>query len=829
MLKLDQSAISSSNTEVIPSHGWALANIINLSTEYCSNHSDSGHFVPGLDCKLYVQVINCISENFLSWINNVGELMKKDNERYLEKDDSPSQAVELANLNKLKQLYMEFLKPVNQQWHLQKLRTLVKRNIPQESETRGAKQFSTLSGNSDFLNVVFFYYYMLRIFSSLNPSIGSLAVLNLLSFTPGFLVELWEALEASIFCETAHISHDGKPSKEDNSGYLTVAACNKKQVRAVKESGSKWANVFQKISGRSTDMGNAEISKDPINSTQTNEDAYDLWDVEAVQRGAQGVTKDLLCMLHLFCATYAHLLLVLDDIEFYEKEAPFTLQQQRTIASVLNTFVYNTLIHNGGQSNKPIMDVAVRCLHLLYERDCRHKFCPSALWLGPARVGRIPIVAAARAHEAAFANFQSREALNIPSVSSVLTTVPYVYPFEERVQMFREFVKLDKVSRRVAGELSGPGPGSIEIVVRRDHIIEDGYRQLNFLGSRLKSCINVSFISECGLPEAGLDYGGLSKEFLTDLSKAAFDPRYGLFSQTSTSQSNLIPSFSARLLDNGIHMIEFLGRVVGKALYEGILLDYSFSLVFVQKLLGRYSFLDELSTLDSELYRNLMYVKHYEGDVAELSLDFTVTEEVCGKHVIIELRPGGRDISVTNENKLQYIHAMADYKLNRQLVPLANAFYRGLTDLISPSWLSLFNANEFNQLLSGGNHDFDVDDLRNNTRYTGGYSEGSRTVKLFWEVIKGFKPDERCMLLKFVTSCSRAPLLGFKHLQPSFTIHKVSCDLPLWASIGGQDVDRLPSASTCYNTLKLPTYKRPSTLRNKLLYAISSNTGFELS
>lgn len=58
-------------------------------------------------------------------------------------------------------------------------------------------------------------------------------------------------------------------------------------------------------------------------------------------------------------------------------------------------------------------------------------------------------------------------------------------------------------------------------------------------------------------------------------------------------------------------MIEFFGKVVGKALYEGILLDYSFSHVFIQKLLGRYSFLDELSTLDPELYRNLMYVKVY--------------------------------------------------------------------------------------------------------------------------------------------------------------------------------------------------------------------------
>lgn len=85
--------------------------------------------------------------------------------------------------------------------------------------------------------------------------------------------------------------------------------------------------------------------------------------------------------------------------------------------------------------------------------------------------------------------------------------------------------------------------------------------------------------------------------------------RYGLFSQTSTSDRLLIPNTAARFLENGIQMIEFLGRIIGKALYEGILLDYSFSHVFVQKLLGRYSFIDELSTLDPEIYRNLMYVK----------------------------------------------------------------------------------------------------------------------------------------------------------------------------------------------------------------------------
>lgn len=61
-------------------------------------------------------------------------------------------------------------------------------------------------------------------------------------------------------------------------------------------------------------------------------------------------------------------------------------------------------------------------------------------------------------------------------------------------------------------------------------------------------------------------------------------------------------------------------------------------------------------------------LQNYEGDIKELSLDFTVTEESLGKRLIIELRPGGKDTSVINENKLQYVHAMADYKLNRQVI-----------------------------------------------------------------------------------------------------------------------------------------------------------------
>lgn len=45
----------------------------------------------------------------------------------------------------------------------------------------------------------------------------------------------------------------------------------------------------------------------------------------------------------------------------------------------------------------------------------------------------------------------------------------------------------------------------------------------------------------------------------------------------------------------------------------------------------------------------------------------------------------------------------------------------------------------------------------------------------------------------------------------------------------GPEPNRLPTASTCMNLLKLPEIADDATLREKLLYAIESGAGFELS
>ena len=60
-----------------------------------------------------------------------------------------------------------------------------------------------------------------------------------------------------------------------------------------------------------------------------------------------------------------------------------------------------------------------------------------------------------------------------------------------------------------------------------------------------------------------------------------------------------------------------------------------------------------LSIQDSEYYNSLKWI--LENDPTDLDLYFTVDEELFGQTKVNELKPGGTDIQVTDENKKEYI------------------------------------------------------------------------------------------------------------------------------------------------------------------------------
>ncbi|KAI8831190.1 hypothetical protein BJ741DRAFT_537023 [Chytriomyces cf. hyalinus JEL632] len=395
-------------------------------------------------------------------------------------------------------------------------------------------------------------------------------------------------------------------------------------------------------------------------------------------------------------------------------------------------------------------------------------------------------------------------------VLAVLNSMPQCIPFAHRVDIFRHMVKADKATI---------GETPMLITIRRQSVFEDGIRQLGRITpSQLKQTIKVRFLNEFGLAEAGIDQNGVFKEFLEDMCKRAFASDFGMF--RTTDDGNCVPSVSSRIHEDHLHLLEFVGRIFGKALYEGIVIDIPFATFVYAKMLGRMNFFEDLSSLDVQLTKNLIFLKHYEGDASDLGLTFTIDEDSFGAVVSKDIKPGGSGITVTNENKYEYIHLMSDYKLNQECKAQYKAFVGGFRTIMQSKFIRFFSPNELQVLMSGENVEINVADLRQHTRYEGGYFDQHPTIRLFWQVIEEMQGKERNVFLKFVTSCSNPPVGGFRHLDPPFTIRFFGM---------GKDATRLPTSSTCFNVLKLPSYQKKSSLKPKLMYAVMSGAGFELS
>jgi ubiquitin-protein ligase E3 C len=211
------------------------------------------------------------------------------------------------------------------------------------------------------------------------------------------------------------------------------------------------------------------------------------------------------------------------------------------------------------------------------------------------------------------------------------------------------------------------------------------------------------------------------------------------------------------------------------------------------------------------------------GDVSDLALSFAVNTVVIGNVFEVELKPGGAAIPVTNDNVVEYIHRVADFRLNVELARPTAAFLRGFFDLIRPEWVHMFNSHELQMLISGSEDGIDIEDLATHCAFAGGYHQDHPVILALWDALRSFSNEEQRAFIKFVTSCSRAPLLGFKYLEPPLCIQMSG------STLDEHGVDRLPTASTCMNLLKLPPYRSARALREKLLYAINSGSGFDLS
>lgn len=264
----------------------------------------------------------------------------------------------------------------------------------------------------------------------------------------------------------------------------------------------------------------------------------------------------------------------------------------------------------------------------------------------------------------------------------------------------------------------------------------------------------------------------------------------------------------------------FLGRILGRALFDRQLVKGHMVRTIYKHLLGWPVTFEDIQAQDEDYYKSLKKLTELSpDDIPNMCLDFTVTEESMGCRQDIDLIEGGKEKEVSSENLAEYLEANLKYRLLERTKPQLTELLLGFFDIIPEPALTVFDANEL-ELILCGLPNIDMEDWKANTQYSGMFStkgRGSEVVEWFWEIVTDeFDAEMKARLLQFVTGTSGVPARGFSVLQgidgniKKFTIH-------------GTDAvaSPYPRAHTCFNRIDLPCYSTKKELHDKLKTAIT--------
>lgn len=407
---------------------------------------------------------------------------------------------------------------------------------------------------------------------------------------------------------------------------------------------------------------------------------------------------------------------------------------------------------------------------------------------------------------------------------SLLVKNPKVLEFDNKRNYFSR-----SIHSRSQGSRAVP---PLQLSVRREQVFHDSFKSLYF---QTPDQMKYGKLSIRFHGEEGVDAGGVTREWFQVLSRQMFDPGYALFIPVSSDRTTFHPNQLSSINEEHLMFFKFIGRIIGKALYEGRVLDCHFSRAVYKRILGKAVSVKDMESLDPDYYKSLIWM--LENDITDIITEtFSVDNDKFGVVETIDFIEDGRNVPVTEENKHEYVRLMVEWKLTGSVKAQLDEFLKGFHDIIPAELVSIFNEQEL-ELLISGLPEIDVDDWKSNTEYHN-YSASSPQIQWFWRAIRSFDKEERAKLLQFVTGTSKVPLNGFKELEgmngfSRFNIHR---------DYGNKE--RLPSSHTCFNRklhclkhisshmltqpleLDLPEYESYETLRAQVLTAITAGSEY---
>ena len=344
------------------------------------------------------------------------------------------------------------------------------------------------------------------------------------------------------------------------------------------------------------------------------------------------------------------------------------------------------------------------------------------------------------------------------------------------------------------------------IMIKRENIIEETLNRISKFPKEIHYPLKVKFLGE-----EGEDEGGVRKEFFMLIIRKLFNANYGMFVYNEKSR---LFWFNLNNLEGNIQY-EFIGMILGLALFNGVILDIKFPKVIYKKLLGFEPCLDDLQEYDEDLFNNLNFLKNTNDKNLKENLDsnFTVLIDKFGRKISIPLKPNGENIMIDYENKNEYVELYVKWFFTDSIKEYYESFEKGFYSVFDKNICKMLSPKEL-ELIICGSPILDFSELEKNTKYEG-YNSNSITIKFFWEILMEFSEDEKKKFLSFSTGCNKAPIGGLSSLP--FTICR------------NGNINDLPSSHTCFNQLILPDYRNKEYMKKKIRIAINYSEGFGLA
>jgi hypothetical protein len=396
--------------------------------------------------------------------------------------------------------------------------------------------------------------------------------------------------------------------------------------------------------------------------------------------------------------------------------------------------------------------------------------------------------------------------------------------------------------------------GHYQIRVRRSRLLQDSIEAILAIPStEMNRIFRYEFLGE-----AGLDAGGLTKEWFHLIALELFHPDFGLFLVSNTNQMclQINPTAAVSVIHGEVdteRFFLFTGRFLARALLDQQLLPSShFIASFYKQLMGFPLCFHDMEAIDHTVYRSLLNLLTIE-DLQSLALDHTITENILGTQTTTELIPNGAEVPVTRENLLSYLQCQWKYRLFESIKAPLHAILRGFYEVMSEPLLAVLSPQEL-ELLLHGLPTIDLADWKAHTEYTGAFSSASseggelpsssstrsarrpsvgsssapppaphEVCEWFWEIVESFSEEYRAKLLQFSTGTSGVPSLGFGSLTGSDGTPKSFC------LHGDPTLEIFPRSHTCFNRIDLPLYRSKEDMQKYLTIAITcESVGFGL-